>query len=161
MAESVNDNDGKIGQKLVNGGVSLTVQKAEIVETIPMNRTGYETGTEYGKVTHEKPEEGGKFLRIDTKVENSSNVSMDLTCAWPIDAKALDSNDREFDAIDDLYYLENNPECNKALQPGFEADMSYIYLIPQDAAATKFKFRDPADESNFDYTTVAFDQPLK
>lgn len=156
-----NSSDGKLGEMLVNGGVTLTVTKAEIVETIPMNRSGYQTGTKFAKITHEKPEKGGKFLRIDTLVENTSKVSMDLTCGWPIDAKGLDSQEREFDTIDDLHSLKNNPECNDGLQPGFKADMSYVYLLPEDAEAASFIFRDPSDQTGAGYTTVTFDQPLK
>lgn len=155
------DSDGKVGQKLVNGGVTLTVTKVQTVETIPMNRTGYETGTELGKITHEKPDNGGKFLRVDTIVENTGSASMDLTCNWPIDAKALDSKNREFDPLDDLYYLENNPECNDGLQPGFTDDMSYIYLIPEDATATSFRFRDTSLENSRSYTNVIFDPSVK
>lgn len=159
--ETENSSSGKIGQRLVNGGVTLTATKAEIVESIPMNRSGYETGTEYAKITHEKPEKGGKFLRVDTLVENTSSVSMDLTCGWPIDTKIIDSQKREFDKIDDLYELENNPICNDGLQPGFKATMSFVYLLPEDATATGMTFRDSFDESESGKTTITFDQPLK
>ncbi|MFL4476762.1 hypothetical protein ACIPUB_00620 [Paeniglutamicibacter sp. ORCA_105] len=161
VADAGSSSDGKVGQKLVNGGVTLTVTKVEIAETIPMNRTGYETGTELGKITHERPEKGGKFLRVDTLVENTSNVSMDLTCGWVIEAKTLDSQKREFDSIDGLDYLENNPGCNDGLQPGFKADMSYVYLLPEDADATSFKFRNLDIQAETEYTTITFDQPLK
>ena len=161
VADEGSSSDGKVGQKLVNGGVTLTVTKVEIVETIPMNRTGYETGTELGKITHERPEKGGKFLRVDTLVENTSKISMDLTCGWVIEAKALDSQKREFDSIADLYYLENNPGCNVGLQPGLKVDMSYVYLLPEDADATSFKFRHLNMQAETEYTTVTFDQPLK
>lgn len=161
VADAGSSSDGKVGQKLVNGGVTLTVTKVEIAETIPMNRTGYETGTELGKITHERPEKGGKFLRVDTLVENTSNVSMDLTCGWVIEAKTLDSQKREFDSIDGLDYLENNPGCNDGLQPGFKADMSYVYLLPEDADATSFKFRNLNIQAETEYTTITFDQPVK
>ena len=156
-----NSSDGKVGQKLVNGGVTLTVTKAEIATTIPMNRSGYRAGTQLAKITHEKPEKGGKFLRVDTLIENTSKVSMDLTCSWPVDAKGVDSQEREFDKIDELYDLKGNPACNDGLQPGFKADMSYVYLLPEDADATSFIFRDPSDQTGTGYTTVTFDQPLK
>lgn len=161
VADAGSSRDGEAGQKLVNGGITLTVNKVEIAETIPMNRSGYEAGDVSAKITHERPEKGGKFLRIDTLVENTSNASKDLTCNWMIEAKAIDSQNREFDEIDDLSDLENNPQCGDSLQPGLKADMSYVYLLPEDAEATGFKIRELNDQIETEYTTITFDKPVK
>lgn len=161
VADDGNSSDGIAGQKLVNGGITLTVTKVEIAETIPMNRSGYEAGDVAAKITHERPEKGGKFLRVDTLVENTSNVSKDLTCSWMIEAKAIDSQKREFDEIDDLFDLENNPQCGESLQPGLKAEMSYVYLLPENAEATGFKLRELNDQTETEYTTITFDQPVK
>lgn len=162
VADAGSSSDGKVGPKLVNGGITLTVTKVEIAETIPMNRSGYAADDESAKITHERPEKGGKFLRVDTLVENTSNASIDLTCGWMIEAKAIDSKEREFDEIDDLSDLENNPQCDDGVQPGLKAHMSYVYLLPEDADATGFKLRELNDQAETETETeYTFDQPVK
>jgi hypothetical protein len=161
VADAGSSSDGKVGPKLVHGGITLTVTKVEIAETIPMNRSGYAADDRFAKFTHERPEKGGKFLRVDTLVENTSNASIDLTCNWMIEAKAVDSKEREFDEIDDLSDLENNPQCDDGVQPGLKADMSYVYLLPEDADATGFKLRQVNGQTETEYTTITFDQPVK
>lgn len=160
-SEPENSRNEKIGQKFVNDGVAITIAKAEIVETIPMNRSGYEQGDAMAKITDEKAEKGGKFLRVDTRVENMSSTSMDVACGWQTVTKTVDSQKREFDVIDDIYDLEKNPGCMDKLQPGLAVDMSYVYLVPEDAAITSFKFRNSNDGEESDYTTINFSQTLK
>jgi len=142
---------GKIGEQLVNGGVALTVLKAEVVDSISMNRSGYSDEKDI-VYTKDKPSNGGKFIRVDTLVKNAGNTSMDLTCGWPIENKLLDSNERAFDPIDELDLLKGNPQCNANLQPGFETEMTYIYQIPTDASADTFSFREAPLESNNAFT---------
>jgi hypothetical protein len=89
---------------------------------------------------------------IETHIINDGQSSLDLTCSWPIDAKLVDDRDRNFDPIDELDRLKGNPECNKQLQPGFEDDMTYVYLVPADAKIVRWGFRDvtnPSGSSNF------------
>lgn len=160
-SEPENIRNGKIGQKLVNGGVAITIAKAGIVETIPMNRSGYAQGDAMATITDEKAEKGGKFLRVDTRVENMSSASMDVACDWQTVTKAVDSQKREFDVIDDIFDLEKNPSCMNKLQPGLAVDMSYVYLVPEDAAITSFKFRNSPDGEESEYTTINFSQTLK
>jgi hypothetical protein len=55
---------------------------------------------------------------------------MDLTCSYPIANKLIDSEGRQYDSVDSLYELPNNPECNAGLQPGFTDHMTYAYRVP-------------------------------
>ncbi|WP_431711540.1 hypothetical protein [Glutamicibacter uratoxydans] len=146
--------DGKIGQQLVNGRVSLTVVKAEIVDSVPMNRSGY-VEEEFMVITHDKPSKGAKFVRVDTLIKNTGDTSMDLTCDWVIENKLLDSENRAFDPIDELYLLLDNPQCNVKLQPGLETDMSYVYMIPESASVETFSFRDTSNKSNEVFTNAS------
>lgn len=153
-SENAADSDGKIGQELVNGGVTLKVLNTEVVDSIQMNRSGYVDAkdTDY---SIEKPSKGGKFVRVDTLIKNMGDASMDLTCGWAIENRLLDSSERSFDPIDELYMLRGNPECNANLQPGFESEMSYIYMIPENASTETFSFRDTSNESESVFTHVS------
>lgn len=85
-------------------------------------------------------------------------MGLDLTCSLPISTKLVDSQQRNFNAIDDPYKLQGNPECNDQLQPGFEADMTWVYLVPQSTKVIGWGFQDTTDFSGtVDFTTVRFD----
>jgi Telomeric repeat-binding factor 2. len=134
-----------IGQELSNRGVTLTVKAARAVDTIDMNESNYRPGSGHETYTKTKPEAGGKFIVVETHVVNNAKVSMDLTCSLPITTKVVDDKDRNFDPIQSLYKVKGNPECNKQLQPGFESDMTYVYLVPTNATVIKFGFYDSTD----------------
>jgi hypothetical protein len=57
----------------------------------------------------------------------------------------VDDRDRQFDTIDSLHEIRDNPECNVQLQPGFESDMTYIYMVPAGAKISGFAFRDASE----------------
>jgi hypothetical protein len=142
----------QVGQTVSNGGITLTVTATRTVESIDMNQSNFRPGSGYETYTKTEPEQGGSFVVIETRIVNDGQSSLDLTCSWPIDAKLVDDRDRNFDPIDELYKLKGNPECNKQLQPGFEDDMSYVYLVPADAKIVTWGFRDvinPSGSSNF------------
>ncbi|WP_345613075.1 DUF4352 domain-containing protein [Pseudonocardia adelaidensis] len=142
----------QVGQTATNGGITLTVTAARTVESIDMNQSGFRPGSGYETYTKTEPEQGGSFVVIETHVTNDGQSSLDLTCSWPIDAKLVDDRDRNFDPIGELYELKGNPECNKQLQPGFEDEMTYVYLVPADAKIVTWGFRDvtnPSGSSNF------------
>lgn len=146
---------GEIGDTIENNGVSLTVAKARIVKSIEMNRTNYDSASSYARFTSEKPDKGGKFLEVQTVIENIGTVSMDLTCSFPIEITAVDTDERVFDVIDDLYSLRGNPDCNAKLQPGFTDKMTYVFLVPADVELTGLIFRDTTDFDS-DFSVVRF-----
>lgn len=148
-----------VGQIVTNKGVTLTVTKVSSPATIDMNESGSIQGSGYEKYTKKSPQAGGKFVQVDTHIVNDAQVSMDLTCSLPVLTKLVDSRQRNFDPIDDLYKLRGNPECNKQLQPGFESDMTWVYEIPTSAVVAGFAFKDLTDMSNAassTWGTVAF-----
>lgn len=134
-----------------------TVTSARTADFIELNESHYRPGSGYETYTKTKPDAGGKFIVVDTHIVNDGRTSMDLTCSLPISTVLIDSRNRDFDAIQDLYKLKGNPECNDQLQPGFEADMTYVYLVPVDAAITGWGFPDLTESlGNQDYTAVRF-----
>lgn len=147
-----------VGQAAANGGITLTVKEAHGVDSIQMNESNFRPGSGYEKYTKTTPRDGGRFVMVSTHVVNNGKVSLDLTCSLPVQTKLVDVQQRNFDAIDDLYKLKGNPECNDQLQPGFETDMTWVYLVPKTATVIGWGFRDTTDLSNTgDYTTVRFD----
>lgn len=147
-----------VGQTVSNRGITLTVTKAHSVNSIEMNESNFRPGSGYEKYTATLPKAGGRFIAVTAHVVNNATVSLDLTCSLPINTKLVDSQQRNFDAIDDLYKIKGNPECNEQLQPGFEADMTWVYLVPQTASVVGWGFQDTTDFSDAaDFTTVRFD----
>lgn len=147
-----------IGQTASNRGITLTVTDARAVDSIQMNESNFRPGSGYEKYTKTTPQAGGRFVSVTAHVVNNAKVGLDLTCSLPISTKLVDSQQRNFDAIDDLYKLKGNPECNDQLQPGFEADMTWVYLVPQSAKVIGWGFQDTTDFSGtVDFTTVRFD----
>lgn len=147
-----------VGQTVSNRGITLTVTKAQSVNSIEKNESSFRPGSGYEKYTTTRPRAGGKFVAVTAHIVNNAKVSLDLTCSLPIDTKLVDSQQRNFDAIDDLYKIKGNPECNDQLQPGFEADMTWVYLVPQTASVIGWGFQDTTDFTDTaDFTTVRFD----
>lgn len=147
---------GEVGQTVTNRGVTLTVTGAQVTEVIELNKSNYAPGSGYETYTPTPPDAGGKFIVVQTHIVNNAQVSMDLTCSYPIATVLVDVQDRQFDPIDSLHELRGNPECNDQLQPGFEADMTYVYMVPASAEIAGFAFADVTDFSNpnNDYTAV-------
>lgn len=140
----------QVGQALTNRGVTLTVKSAKGADSIEMNESGARPGSGFESYTKVKPDAGGKFIIVQTHIVNNAKTSMDLTCSLPITTKVADDQDRSFDTIADLYKIRGNPECNKLLQPGFESDMTYAYLVPASTTIVRWGF--------YDSTTVTGDE---
>ncbi|MFC9786401.1 DUF4352 domain-containing protein [Rhodococcus sp. NPDC127528] len=131
-----------VGQQVRNGGLAITVNSVtaahDISYTKETYRNVYETKT---------ARNGGQFIIVSTKVENVGSKSLDLTCGYAVANLLADESKRQFDTIDSLYRVEGNPECNDNLQPGFSADMKYVYEIPSSARPMFFGFYDPSTQS--------------
>lgn len=143
----------EVGQTVTNGGITLTVTSARVVESIEMNESNFRPGSGYEEYTTTTPDSGGKFVMVEAHVVNNARVSIDLTCSLPIKTLLVDASERQFDAIQDLYKLRGNPECNDQLQPGFESDMTWVYTVPQSATVIGWVFTDLTEYiGNSDYT---------
>lgn len=143
----------EVGQTVTNGGITLTVTNARVIESIEMNESNFRPGSGYEEYTTTTPDWGGKFVMVEARVMNNARVSIDLTCSLPIKTLLVDASERQFDAIQDLYKLRGNPECNDQLQPGFEADMTWVYTVPQSATVIGWVFTDLTEYiGNSDYT---------
>jgi hypothetical protein len=79
---------------------------------------------------------------------------MALTCSYPIATVLVDDKDRQFDTIDNLSEVRGNLECNGQLQPGFEANMTYVYMVPAGAAIAGFAFSDATEMDGWNEWTA-------
>lgn len=134
------------GEAATHGGVQMTVHTIAASPTVRLNETNYRSGSGYETYTDVAAPAGGHYVTMTTTVKNAGKTSMDLTCGYPIDVALMDSDARAFDPIDSLYKMENNPECNARLQPGFEASMTYAFLVPDDATVVAAAIRDTETE---------------
>jgi len=149
------------GEQAKNFGAEVTVKKAYVAKTVPLNKSNYRAGSGYETYTDQKPDAGGKFLVVETSVKNIDKKSMDLTCGYPLAIKAGDTENRAYDTIDSLHEYKGNPECNADLQPGFKNNMTYVFMAPRDAELTGVVFQDTNTEDYNDYTGIRFDKHLK
>jgi hypothetical protein len=122
-----------IGERVKAPGFVMTIQEVRNQATLKVNETMYESGSGYETWTPRKPAPGGRFVVLDTFVKNASTESMDLTCAFPIDIRVFSTTSQEFDPVDNLYEMRDNPECNAKLQPGFGSEVTYAFMVPKKA----------------------------
>ncbi|MFK4098920.1 hypothetical protein ACI2L1_02290 [Streptomyces sp. NPDC019531] len=66
----------------------------------------------------------------------------------------IDDQGRRFDAIEDLYDVAGNPECNAQLQPGFKDEMLFVYRVTKDAKIALWEFEEYDLESEPNPTLV-------
>nr|WP_253945543.1 DUF4352 domain-containing protein [Nocardioides sp. zg-DK7169] len=111
----------------------MTIRNVRKAETLEVNQSGYQSGSGYETWTQQKPARGGTFVVLDTVIKNNSTESMDLTCSFPIDIKVFNEDFQEYDPVQSLHEMRDNPECNAQLQPGFTSEMTYAFMVPKKA----------------------------
>lgn len=149
----------EVGEPAEQGGVQMTVHSAANSPTVSLNQTNYRSGSGYETYTEVPAQTGGHYVIVTTTVKNNGKESMDLTCGWPIEVGLFDAEDRLFDPIDSLYEMKDNPQCNASLQPGFESQMSYGFLVPDGAKVLALAFRDTETEPSAEPGIVRLDLP--
>lgn len=132
----------QVGGTFRNLGATVTVESVQETPSIELNESGFRPGSGYESFTRTDAGPGAKYVVVRTRVTNDSTTSFDLTCSLPVSTKMLDARGRQFDAIDSLYQLRDNPECNDGLQPGFGAPMTWAYRLPADAVVTGWSFEE-------------------
>jgi serine/threonine protein kinase len=132
----------QVGQETTNGGAAVTVKAVSASTDIELNESSYRAGSGYESYTRTPAGAGAKYVTVAAHVRNDAKKSMDLTCSLPIKTNLVDDKGRQFDTIPGLYKIKGNPECNKLLQPGFELDMAWIYLVPTTAHNVGWTFQD-------------------
>jgi hypothetical protein len=136
---------GEVGDRMTDGGITLTVTKAEFVPEIMVSDNAGSTQAVY---TPQQPGDGAHFYAVTAHVVNDGQKSIVL-CGGAISNYLIDDRGRKFDAIDSLYKLQGNYPCTNNIQPGFEGDATYVYRVPESAEITSWSFADAADPSSY------------
>jgi hypothetical protein len=122
--------------------------------SIQVNESNFRPGSGRESYTNTPAGSGASYVIVNTHVLNKAKKSMDLTCSLPIRAVLIDDQNRNFDSIQELYKIKGNPECNEALQPGFTADMTWVYRVPTETHVLGWAFEDTTDLS-----TIGHNEP--
>lgn len=133
-----------MGVAVEGTGATVTVDNAYETDVIQTYTDGsWPTGEE--RPTEDlNARDGGKYVVVETTIVNDTTGDMDLTCrstgGWV--RAALQVRDSSiYQPIDALYDIPGNPECNSNLGAGFDADMTWTFLIPEDREPLTFKFQ--------------------
>ncbi|WP_186314586.1 hypothetical protein [Corynebacterium glyciniphilum] len=133
-----------MGVAAEGNGATVTVNNAYETDVIQTYTDGsWNTGEE--RPTEEQTaRDGGKYVVVETTVVNDTTGDMDLTCrstgGW-VRAAMQVRDSSLYQPIDALYDIPGNPECNTNLGSGFDADMTWVFLIPSDREPLTFKFK--------------------
>jgi hypothetical protein len=138
----------EIGRTKTSGGIELRVVGVRSAKTLRYVGGTQTDVTPDAVAVSKRAPQGGSYVFVRTRVKNDTKRGIDITCGYAIEAKAIDSDDREFDPVDDLFLIAGNPGCNDNLQPGFRATMTWAFLVPSGVVINGFKFADVTDAAD-------------
>lgn len=134
---------GEMHAEMENGGVTLTVDEVVESPSTLLEPDGVKKGA-YPPEEEKPKNKKAKFVKVKTTVRNDSKSPWDLTCDYAVGTVLLDKDGRQYDEIESLYRVPENPDCNDSLGPGFDTTMSWIYEVPENSEITRFGFFDPS-----------------
>lgn len=142
-SDSAGIQQGSIGQTVTNGGIDMKLISAGEQPTISFDTCG-DTCSD-GTYAPKSPDANTKYWVATVEVKNNTKQPLDITCSYPYDIKALNSDNQQYTPIDNLYNVEGNPECNAELQPGLSTQVTYPFQVPLDVKMVAIAFRDVGD----------------
>ncbi|MGP9725514.1 hypothetical protein ACT3SZ_16045 [Corynebacterium sp. AOP40-9SA-29] len=142
-----------MGVAVEGNGATVTVNNAYETDVIQTYTDGSWRTDQARPTEDQAARDGGKYVVIETTVVNDTTGDMDLSCrstgSWVrVAMQVRDSS--LYQPIDALYDIPGNPECNSNLGAGFDTDMTWVFLIPEDREPLTFKFKEasaPDDEA--------------
>ena len=123
-----------------SGGIAVSVRDASTADSITYEGGVQSAETPDAEARKVEAKQGGRYVIVDTVVQNDTDEAIDLTCGFPVDAAVLSESGQRFTPISGLSQIAGNPECNAMLQPGFDDKMSWVFLVPPDATINAFQF---------------------
>lgn len=135
-----------LGKSVSSGGIVLKVVDVRASKTLTYQGGVQSDLTPDAETRTVRAKQGGSYVYVKTKLTNKTKAGIDLTCGFPVDAKLIDDQGRQFSPDDGISQLAGNPDCNDMLQPGFRTVMTWVYLVPPGARLSTFNF---ADVTNF------------
>lgn len=121
----------KIGDAVVNFGVTLTVHSIGAMATVPTTSGAPITG-----------EPGTQLYLIKTTFLNNTKVPVDLSCMSPLWLNIYDTNGRKLAPVFETYRIAGNPECNYQLVQGLSHEWNFVYNGVAGATLDKLTFLD-------------------
>lgn len=134
---------GQIGETVVNGGIEMKLVSASEQATISYDTCGDSCSN--GTYAPKSPDASTKYWVAVVEVKNNTKKPLDITCSYPYEIYALNSDSQQYTPIDALYQVEGNPECNVDLQPGLSTQVTYPFQVPLDVKMVAVAFRDVGD----------------
>lgn len=157
---------GKPGETITSGGIDMKLLSAGEQATISYDTCG--EGCSNGAYGPRTPDENTKYWVATVEVTNNTKKPLDITCGYPYEIFALNSDSQQYTPIDGLYQVEGNPECNAQLQPGMTDTVTYPFMVPLDTKMVAIGFRDVGDilsgetgESEYSYIVTDDDYHME
>lgn len=75
------------------------------------------------------PSQGARLFGVKLNVLNMSDSWIDLSCSYEVDVRIIDTTFRRFNYVQGGHRFEGNPECNYFMNPGFSADMLWVFDV--------------------------------
>ncbi len=139
------DTEGRPNEEISNGGITMKLLESGEKPSISFDSCG--DGCSNGKFAPKNPDADTKFWVATVEVTNNTKKPLDITCGYPYEIIALNSDNQQYTPIDDLYDVEGNPACNAELQPGTKTKVTYPFQVPLNAKMIGLAFRDIGDWS--------------
>lgn len=133
-----NDEWPSLGEKAVSGGATLVITSVHRAPSLDVCPDNYKCGFRPNETLNAR--DGGEFIVLESEIENNSQRPMDLTCGLPIANSLFNIEEQAYTAINELYRIPDNPECNEQLQPGFTDNMNWVYEVPAGTELGYFEF---------------------
>ena len=120
-----------IGETVENDGIRMKLVSASDQPSISYDTCG--DNCNYFKYAPKPADPNTKYWVVTTEITNTGKEPIDLTCSYPVEINAYNSENQKYTSIKDLYQVQGNPECNTQLQPGFSSAMTYPFQVPSSA----------------------------
>jgi len=128
-----------------SGGIAIRVLSVRTSQTVR-----YVGGTQSDITPNAEPKtvrapQRGHYVYVKTRVSNSAQVGLDLTCGFPMEVALVDAQSKQYEPIDGLEQIAGNPACNAELQPSFKDRITWIFLVSPRTQVDSFAFADTTD----------------
>ncbi|WP_297302160.1 hypothetical protein [uncultured Bifidobacterium sp.] len=120
-----------IGETVENDGIRMKLVSASDQPNINYDTCG--DGCSNHEYAPKAADPNAKYWVVTTEITNTGKEPIDLTCSYPVEINAYNSENQKYTSIKDLYQVQGNPECNTQLQPGFSSAMTYPFQVPSSA----------------------------
>jgi hypothetical protein len=153
-ASSESSDHQGMGTPVKGDGATVLLTSAHETDKLELNAEYQGHADEYGDTT--RPRNGGKFVVVTGTVTNDGLEDV-RPCSASINTRLTTTPDASYEPVDQLFQFEGNEGCMDNLGPGFDREVTWVFMIPKDRKARSFGFSNAAMHSN-DLTYIALDK---